>query len=317
MPRVAVALVGWVASLPLACAALLRVVAHDRWVVSIWADAFTFWIYLPAYAVALAGVYFRQWRLLAIAAGVAALHLTWVLPDYRAAATIPAEAWTAPRLRFFSANLKFDNEDFGPLMAEAAAFNPDVLLLQEFTPRAEVALRDAGLDRMLPYHVSDPVAGSRGTAIYSRFPVDGETWTVAGIQMTRATIAREGLPLRVYNVHPVSPTSRANAALWADEMTALVEALGGEQGRLVVAGDFNTTQHHVWYSRLLALGLRDAHVDRGRGNATSWPYQTRLLPEIRIDQVLVGGRVTPLSIREGRGAGSDHRPMLFELALLP
>lgn len=308
---------GWAIALPLAAVALLRVVAHDRWVVSIWADAFTFWIYLPAYAVALAAAYFRQWRLLPVAAAVATLHLTWVLPDYRDAVAIPPEAWNAPRLRVFSANLKFDNPDFGPIMAEAAAFNPDVLLLQEFTPGAEAALQEAGLDRLLPYHVSDPSARSRGTAIYSRFPMQGETWMVAGIQMTRATIERDGVALRVYNVHPVSPSSGSNAELWADEMAALVDALRHEAGRVVVAGDFNTTQHHVWYSRLIALGLRDAHVERGRGNATTWPNHTRLLPEIRIDQVLVGGPVTPLAIGEGRGAGSDHRPMLFEVALLP
>jgi endonuclease/exonuclease/phosphatase family metal-dependent hydrolase len=38
---------------------------------------------------------------------------------------------------------------------------------------------------------------------------------------------------------------------------------------------------------------------------------------MRLDHVLVSPGVETRSIREGRGEGSDHRPIIADLALLP
>jgi endonuclease/exonuclease/phosphatase (EEP) superfamily protein YafD len=90
----------------------------------------------------------------------------------------------------------------------------------------------------------------------------------------------------------------------------------------VVAGDFNMTQHHRWYGELKDIGLRNCHEERGRGRATTWPYHNgrrpyRLLPAIRIDHVFVSEGVTCMSIAEGAASGSDHRPVIANLAILP
>ena len=42
----------------------------------------------------------------------------------------------------------------------------------------------------------------------------------------------------------------------------------------------------------------------------------RLFPPVRLDHVLVSQHVVPLGIREGVGKGSDHKPVIVDLALM-
>lgn len=272
---------------------------------------------MPAYVLVLAALWFRRWVLLVVAVAIVACHLTWVLPDYASAKAIPADAWVAPRLRVFSTNVRWDNPDIDAIMAEAVAADPDVILIQEFTPQVKQAAEDGGLAAKYPYFVGTANEGARGTAIYSRVPLlDPEVWDVGGIPMTRASVEVGGRRVRLYNVHPVSPTNRQSEGLWNQELELLRDTLAMEHENLVVAGDFNMTQHHRWYEKFTDIGLRDAHVERGKGNATTWPNGQRWYPPIRIDQVFLRGEAVCLSIREGTGRGSDHRPMLFEVALM-
>jgi endonuclease/exonuclease/phosphatase (EEP) superfamily protein YafD len=96
------------------------------------------------------------------------------------------------------------------------------------------------------------------------------------------------------------------------------EEIHGERGALVVAGDFNATRHHPSFRRFLSDGMADAHEERGRGWAATWPQNRRPLPPLmRLDHVLVSPDVEVRSIREGLGQGSDHRPIIADLVLLP
>ena len=86
-----------------------------------------------------------------------------------------------------------------------------------------------------------------------------------------------------------------------------------QRGPLVVIGDFNATQHSRVYQQLESDGLRSAHEDRGRGYVTTWPNGAQPLPPIRIDQAFLSPQVECLSIREGIGPGSDHKPLILQL----
>jgi endonuclease/exonuclease/phosphatase (EEP) superfamily protein YafD len=80
-----------------------------------------------------------------------------------------------------------------------------------------------------------------------------------------------------------------------------------------VVGDFNATQHSRVYEQLMSGHFRSAHEDRGRGYATTWPNGLRPVPPIRIDQALMSPQVECVSIVEGTGLGSDHKPLILEL----
>jgi endonuclease/exonuclease/phosphatase (EEP) superfamily protein YafD len=64
---------------------------------------------------------------------------------------------------------------------------------------------------------------------------------------------------------------------------------------------------------LIAMGLRSAHVDRGRGYATTWPNGRLPFPPIRIDQALLSPDVECLRIEEGIGVGTDHEPLIVDV----
>lgn len=307
----------WVISCLLGFFVLARLFAHDATMVLIWVNAFTFWVYLPAYAIASGAALRRRWLLFALAGSVAAAHFAWVAPDYSGARGIPASAVNGPRVRLFTANAGIENPDLGPIAREIIAADPDVLFIQEFTIGAERVLQETGVAQLLPYRIGEASSTAFGTAIYSRFPfTESEIWMVAGIPMTRATIDLDGVALRLYNVHPVSPTSLPNVARWNHEYAALLRALESETDKnLVVAGDFNATQHQKWYGKLIDLPLRDAYRECGRGDATTWPNGMRWLPPVRIDQVFFAPGMGCVSIREGTGKGSDHRPVIAEIAL--
>ena len=112
-----------------------------------------------------------------------------------------------------------------------------------------------------------------------------------------------------------------SSASYGASLDALMVRIVGEENiknREVQAsarGNYTAYRFEIFHDEFEDIGLRDAHVERGRGNATTWPNGQRWYPPIRIDQVFLRGQTVCLSINEGTGRGSDHRPMLFEVAL--
>ena len=100
---------------------------------------------------------------------------------------------------------------------------------------------------------------------------------------------------------------------WADIQTLVAQ----QPKPLIVIGDFNATPFSRAYQQLTSGRLRSAHRDVGRGYATTWPNGKQWLPPIRIDHALLSPRVECLDIFEGRGAGSDHRPLILDVRLRP
>ena len=294
-----------------------RLVRPDSNLFFIWANAYTFWIYIPAYFILAAAAVFRRWLFVGVALIVVSFHLAWVLPDYRPAEAIPAEALSAPHLRLMTANVYFENPDFTGIANEILAEDPDVLFLQEYGPALEDALVESGVAERLGYSKVAYENPYFGSAIYSRFPLEDVTTFRAGGRLAIHASVRVGaVSISLYNLHPTSPgLGEGAAASWNEAWSRITKELAANPGRLIAAGDFNLDQHHKWYRKLKEIGLKSAHEERGRGNATTWPKGRKLRP-IRIDHVFHSDQIVCLSIREGIGQGSDHRPVIAELAIL-
>ena len=294
-----------------------RAASPDSNLLFIWWNAYTWWVYIPAYFAGLASVVLRSRWLLPAAAVVIVFHLLWILPDYRPAEDIPEEARSAPTLRLMTANVFFENEDFGPVAAEILAVDADVVFIQEYGPEVEAALFESGAVQRYPYRYISMENQYFGLATYSKLPLVGpEALEAGGRPFIRATVNVSGVPVRLYNVHPTSPDlGEGRAESWNDGWRDITDALSEETGATVVAGDFNMNQHHRWHRKLKADGMKSCHEERSRGNATTWP-QMRRLPPIRLDHIFQGGQVVCLSVREGEGEGTDHKPVIAELAIL-
>lgn len=308
---------------PLILVVLARLLRPDTNIIFIWLNSYTFWIYLPAYPIVLFAGAMRRWLLLPPALFVVAFHLWWVLPDYTGGSPLPAEAQGAPSFRLVTANALHGNEHLDEFALALAGYEPDVLFVQEFDRRVAAALADGGIAEELPHSREAYAPGWRtGIAVYSRYPLEAlEVFYVTNRPVIRADITVEGRTLRLFSIHSVSPGGRWVVNPWNDGWQEYVEIFEAEPGPFVVAGDFNMTQHHRWYGELKDIGLANCHEERGRGRATTWPYGDgrmiyRLFPPIRIDHVFASDGAVCTTIAEGDAIGSDHRPVIADVAIV-
>ena len=83
-------------------------------------------------------------------------------------------------------------------------------------------------------------------------------------------------------------------------------------GPLVVVGDFNNTPWSASFHAFLAVsGLHDSA--QGRGPLLTWPTGAPLM-RIPIDQCFYSDCVQILSKRLGTDIGSDHLPLIIDVA---
>ncbi len=307
----------WCVTLVLGVVALLRIFYHDGSYLLICINAFTMYVYLPAYAVLAWAAWRRRWWLAAASVLIVACHLMWVGPDFlpgaRSSPPPPGAAAASPTMRIFFANVLVTNSESQALLDEIAAANPDVIVLVEFSPKWEQAFRHA--PSLAPYKYR-PARISRGQiACYSRLPITSVENVVVTNRICRLLTVRLGDDaVRLFCLHGPRPMDYP----WFDHTgywKLVLPLIARQPEPLVVVGDFNSTQHSSVYEELTAGRLRSAHADRGRGYATTWPNGRRWLPPIRIDQALISGDVECLGIAEGRGAGSDHRPVILDVCI--
>ncbi len=299
---------------PFALWALSRLVAHDTALPLVWASSITPWGFLPAYLL-LAVAIRRRRRWTAIAAGFAvACHVVWVAPSL--VPTIGSADEGAPTVRVVTANLLGVNDQPDALLAELMDLDADVLVLEEVSPRWVHRLESPAARAAFPHRDVFVRPDSFGIAILSRLPLArSELVDLEGVPMIDATVTVGERSVRVIGVHTLPPVDSDYAATWRAQLARLADHVAGIDGPLVVAGDLNATTHAAGVLRLRALGLADAHDALGRGLATTWPNGLFILPPLRLDHVLVSPELRPVAVREGVGAGSDHQPVIVDLAL--
>jgi endonuclease/exonuclease/phosphatase (EEP) superfamily protein YafD len=260
----------------------------------------------------------RRWRLAAVAFAVVACHFVWMLPDFvrdrrfDAPASSTGEVNESPTVRIAFSNVRGERRDFSPLWKEIADFNPDIVVMAESSPYS--------VRSFLAYpalaEFNEPNGSGqlrRGeVVILSKLPVvsDRQTHLTDRIVQT-ADVAVGSDILRIVGLHSPRPMPPPAYDFYGYWNLAIPMLKSGNAPRVIV-GDFNATQYSLVYKQLKKGGLRSAHDDRGRGFATTWPNGQWVLPPIRIDQAFVSADVECLSIREGRGDGSDHKPIFVE-----
>jgi endonuclease/exonuclease/phosphatase (EEP) superfamily protein YafD len=276
---------------------------------------------LGAVTIAVTALVLRRWPLSGVALAVVAGLVVLVLPAARPACPGrpgPQSPRSESTLRVFSANLRYGNPDGRPIAREALASGADVVVLQEVTPAHVESLRAEGVLDAYPYAVVDARSGAFGSAILSRLLLtDARVDDLAGLPMSRATVTVDGRQVRLLDVHTLSPMGGDNFERRDSQLDALVGLAAGASGEAgtVMVGDFNANRWHPAFRRLLDTGLRDAHEQVGRGLARSWPNGTKVPTFALLDHVLVSPSIAAVSVREGTGRGSDHRPVIADLHL--
>ena len=298
----------WAGTLALLGLAALHVALGDTAMWAVWFHALTPWLYLGVLPFLVLALLRRRPRQATSGACVLVAWGIFSRPPLPSAALPEGTS-----LRFVSGNALMVNATPDRWVDEVLAFEPDVLVVQEFTPDIQAAL--AGRFAQSREH---PAWHSFGVGLYSRYPIRSEEVVrIGGVDWQRAEIDVDGQGVTVWNVHTLPPFTSHNHRMWLSQVATLTAAAEAHDGPLIVGGDFNLTRHHASYG-VLTGPLTDAHRDCGRWVASTWPANGTVLPwlpRIRLDHVFLRGGVRCAAIREGVGAGSDHRPLVVDLVL--
>jgi endonuclease/exonuclease/phosphatase family metal-dependent hydrolase len=221
---------------------------------------------------------------------------------------------SGPVLRVLTVNLLCGRADPEVLVALVRQTGADVLFLQELTDGAVTRLNQAGLDDLMPQKIVELRSGSRGSGIYSRFPLsEGMPLTPAHAAQPTAVLEMPGgQAVELGCVHPRAPLPpTSGGAVWRQELAALPAP--GALPR-VLAGDFNATLDHAPFRSVLGRGYADAALQAGNALTPTWGL-VGMPAVITIDHVLVDRRCAVLASSVHAVPGTDHRAVYAEIQL--
>jgi len=258
----------------------------------------------------------RQW-MTALACVIAlGANLAEVLPHAAASPLAPAESEAGPRIRCLSFNVLHRNHEYAAVQQYLRQCGADVLVFQEVSPDWAEAFR--GLADVYPHQLPRGRMDSKGAAVLSRLPVrrlDFEE--VPGHAPIGAMIAEvEGdTPFTLLGVHSHKPTSAAGALSQHALFTWLAARCRTENARgrpVVLMGDFNSTP---WARAFRQFTAQTQLRDTSRGVLFGATWSVRLPQRLLIDHAFVSPEWQVLRREVGPDLGSDHRPLLLDLAL--
>jgi endonuclease/exonuclease/phosphatase family metal-dependent hydrolase len=309
-------ILAWVAVAPFVLWALARVIGLDGFTPASQLMAFTPYVVAASVIPLALTLLTRQWWVAGVAAlACAALGLCVLPRAFGSASTMDGVPVTV-----MSVNMLEGGADAEAIVKVVREQHVDVLTVQEFTPSARQRLTAAGLTTLLPYDGSHPVGETRGSGLYSRYPLTGigADLNAGGFYQARGIVQVPGAPpVAVESVHPLAPAEPAFVPLWKQDLRDQkpAQTAGTPQ---ILAGDFNSTLDHSELGRLIATGYRDAAASVGKGLTPTWPYygsQSLVTPKITLDHVLVDSRIGVEDFNAFTIPESDHRAIVTRLTL--
>lgn len=274
--------------------------------------AFLPWLLVPAGgALLLAGP--ARWWTGAAWAAVTLGALGWFLQPYGPDRT-GAEGPAVAHLRVLSSNVEF-GQGTAELIPAIRREKPDLVFVQECDHACSAALT-ARLPRAdYPYRSAVEASGAEGSVILSRHPLRPTRGVAGQLGMPGAVADVEGHAVRLQLAHPLPPMPGRLGA-WRSELGALRDfAAKGQGGATILAGDFNASQDHAAFRRILDTGLHDSARLTGDARTPTWPADTAPTLGTQIDHVLVSDAFTVRDTRFLDLADTDHRSLITELTL--
>ncbi|GGL90538.1 membrane protein [Streptomyces fumigatiscleroticus] len=272
--------------------------------------AFLPWLLVPTGAGLLLTLLARWWT--GAVWGVVLLGLlAWFIEPYGRTGE-PAGRPVA-ELRVLTSNVEF-GQGTGALIAAVRREDPDIVFVSECEYTCAAALRRE-LAADYPHRQAVEGGGSEGSVVLSRFPLKGTGPVPGTMGMPGAVADVRGNAVRLQLAHPMPPLP-GQVGLWREELGALRDFAAGSTGTpTVLAGDFNASQDHAAFRRILDTGLSDAARLAGADRTPSWPSRTTPTLGVQIDHVLVSKEFAARRARFLDLADTDHRALVVDLTL--
>jgi len=251
------------------------------------------------------------WRLhVAATAGVLfAVNVALVLPLY-----IGGPAPAAPNarpIRVLSFNIDYHSTAYDDVADYARRTNADVVFLLEVQPPAAARAKT----RLAGYAVVDrSEPGPWGLLALSRVPIrKHQLHRFAGeYPALELDVEHAGVMYTLLAIHPPPPIGGG----WSHDRDVVLREVGAwarkQHGHVAIIGDFNATPWAAPMRALLDATGYDSS-QRGFGIQATWPSGAGPLG-IPIDHCIHSPSLTTVSRAIGGDYGSDHRPLVVELA---
>jgi endonuclease/exonuclease/phosphatase (EEP) superfamily protein YafD len=291
-------------------ATLLGLLDRYVWVLEL-ADVFRLQYLVVLVAAMVAALGLRRPRLAAVAGGLAVLNAAVVGISFAP----PASAAAGPasgNLRLLIANLEVGNTRFDAVERLVSSSGADVVGVTELTPAMA-----AHLTRALPAYDARLVAprgDAYGVGVFSRVPLLSarvEHYPAGGPPTIVARVRVAGKPVTVVVTHVHTPFA---GSIHVRHLRALAAARPGLGKRLAVCGDFNTPPWTAPFRRLEREAGLASLYGPSAWTAYSWPTWSPAL-RVPIDNCLVSGGLVVRSHDDGPSIGSDHFPLVVDLAI--
>lgn len=218
-------------------------------------------------------------------------------------------------LRIVALNTWHANDDLEAMVVFLEQVQADIVVLAEFGPPKIRTLRR--LADTYPYQTGCAEIWYCSMHLLSRHPVRETQFLSRHLRTGPPTVLAKLGPkfrgLEIIGVHLMRPIDSYLGNYREVRQIAGMAREAAKTSPVIVAGDFNLTGWSANWRRFRAeSGLK--HMDRF---LPSWPAKPRGRPQLAIDHVFASPDMTFEQVRLGPSVGSDHRPLIVDVRLLP
>ncbi len=262
------------------------------------------------------------WLIGIVIAGCLVCHVVWMVPYTRVYPTEVARAREVDEsrsIRILSANVLQTNRRPTRFIELVREQDPDVVVTLETNQWWQERL--APLECDYPYRLQAPLENLYGMHLYSKLPLEHARvrYLVEDDKPSMHAVVRlrSGKRIELHCLHPAPPAPTENEESTERDAELVVVAKAVKKARLpvIVTGDLND----VAWSKTTRLfrhisGLLDPR--RGRGTFGTFPAWSPM-GRFPLDHVFHSRALCLVDIHTLKRWGSDHLPIVFELALDP
>jgi endonuclease/exonuclease/phosphatase (EEP) superfamily protein YafD len=250
----------------------------------------------------------RYWKWLALTLICFAINATQILPLY-SFDHYSSEKKQKP-LKLISMNVNFRNKNSKPILNFMNTSDADVIAVQEAT-RFWLNQFES-LKPKYPHRRYQENRNNHGLVILSQIPFQKVQSSNFDVPFINATLKLPEKPISIVTIHFFTPMTEWMFKNRNFEFLELGSIVNSGQNSMIVAGDFNASTWSPTYQAFVRkTHLNDARV--GFGVFPTFPTNLPLIM-IPIDQCLVSSDLKILDFHSGPNIGSDHLPVIVEVA---
>ena len=219
-------------------------------------------------------------------------------------------------LNMLVGNVLMDNDNYRAMEDKVKIYNPDIVFLVETD--STWAEKLSSLETLYPFRYLLPLEDYNGMLFYSKFPILNvqERYLVQDHIPSLTIDLDVGAhdPVRFYGVHPRPPRPEDDTADLDKELMFIAHEAGHHLAPTLVTGDLNDVGWSSTTKKFLRVsGLGDPR--RGRGLYNSYNAKNPLV-RWPLDHLFQSQHFVLKKMQRLDASGSDHFPLLIELALL-